>query len=141
MNLNQALLKANTSIILLLLLIFIFPKDIKSAESWRGPAHFGISSVGTFILSDIPTILSNDYKIHNLYIFSSMLMLTAGFGKEVLDEIVPGKKFSWEDIGIDVLGITLGVVFHYFLTERKKRIKPKLSIDSKSFNLSTKISF
>lgn len=138
---NKTAQNIKASIILILMLIFIFPKTNIYAESWRGAAHLGISTIGTFVLSEIPTILSDEYKTHNLYIFSGTIMLAAGFGKEALDEIVPGKKFTWEDIGIDVLGITLGVVSHYFLTERKNRVKPALSIDSKSIEFSTSFSF
>lgn len=108
--------------ILLLLILFCFPVQItRAAEQWRGPAHVAISTVGSFVLAEIPTLFTDEYQTHNLYFFSGTIMLVAGFGKEVYDEIVPGKKFTWEDIGLDILGITVGITSHYLLRERKKK--------------------
>lgn len=127
----------------LIMLVFIFILPFASyAEKWRGPAHLGISTVGTFALAEIPTLFTDDYKVYNLYLFSGTLMLAAGFGKEALDEIVPGKKFTWEDIGLDLIGITLGITSHYLLMERRKRkIKPTLSLSHKNVEFKTTINF
>lgn len=133
--------KSKASTLILLMLIF-FSAHKLYAEKWRGPAHLGISTVGTFVLSEIPTLITDKYKIHNLYLFSGTIMLAAGLGKEAYDEIVPDKKISWEDIGLDLIGITLGITSHYFLTERKKKkIEPSLYIDKNGFNLATNFFF
>lgn len=130
------------ALIFFILVLFLLNFTSNAAETWRGPAHLTISIAGTYILSEIPTRIKDDYKIHNLYLFSTTLMLAAGFGKEAVDDIVPGKIFSWEDIGLDLIGITTGVVTHYFLSERRKRkFKPSLSIKKGGINICTTFHF
>lgn len=128
---------------LILLVLIFLPFSVLSSEKWRGPAHLVISTGGTFVLSEIPTRLTDNYKTHNLYIFSSTIMLIAGFGKEAADEAVQGKKFSWEDIGLDLIGITTGVLSHYFLSERKKKhkIQSAFNINKKEINFTASLNF
>lgn len=134
--------KFKAPVLILPVLIFL-PFSASAGEKWRGPAHLVISTGGTFVLSEIPTRLTDNYKTHNLYLFSSTIMLIAGFGKEAVDECVQGKKFSWEDIGLDLIGITTGVLSHYFLTERKKKhkIQTSLNINQRKFNFTTSLNF
>jgi hypothetical protein len=43
--------------------------------------------------------------------WSAVIVLVLGISKELFDWLIRGTEFSWKDLGIDCLGILVGVLF------------------------------
>ena len=101
----------------------------KSQPIIRKGAHLSIYTlVGILIMSFIST-----YKIHLKYKFliSIFVGLIYACSDEIHQSFIPGRTASVIDVGIDTLGVVLGIILILIIISAYKSLTEKKAIDTK----------
>ncbi len=124
-----------------LILVIIIPiNTFSEIPGIRSAAHFTLSGLISFGLCELSTSIPGSYHLHNVYLFSATSTLTIGIVKEFYD-IGHNRHFSWEDIGVDVVGIAAGIVCYHIFRERKKGVTVHTRLNNHQYGVTFRYLF